>query len=181
MTLSEMGSIGEVIGAAATVATLLYLSLQIRANTLASNRQSLDDIIDRVVRWEKQLAGSPEMLQSWLDGHENYGGLALEDQVRFQSLMVEILAAFESNFEAAKFGDVKPETVEVIREMTAHLFQNAGARDWWEQSGRVTFAADFVREVDAIREQTEVSHQNRPGPLPFRLGRGARASGKSAQ
>jgi len=38
MTISELGSLGEIIGAAATVATLLYLAAQIRANTLATKR-----------------------------------------------------------------------------------------------------------------------------------------------
>jgi hypothetical protein len=38
MTLGGIGSIGEAIGAAATVATLLYLALQIRANTTGRSR-----------------------------------------------------------------------------------------------------------------------------------------------
>ena len=33
MTLSEIGSVGELLGALATIATLLYLAIQIRNNT----------------------------------------------------------------------------------------------------------------------------------------------------
>ena len=40
MTIQELGSVGELIGAIATVATLIYLSLQIRQNT-SLQRQSL--------------------------------------------------------------------------------------------------------------------------------------------
>lgn len=48
MTISELGSIGELIGAVATVATLLYLALQIRANTHQAKYNAINDIIDRI-------------------------------------------------------------------------------------------------------------------------------------
>ena len=35
MTIQDLGSIGEFVGAVATVGTLLYLAAQIRANTRA--------------------------------------------------------------------------------------------------------------------------------------------------
>jgi hypothetical protein len=169
MTLGELGSIGEAIGAVATVATLLYLALQIRANTLASKRKSLDDVIDRVVRWEKRLVESPDFIRSWLDGLRSFASLSLEDQLRFNAQMVEILAAFESTFEAGKFGDVKPETVDVLRELTAHLAQSEGVREWWEASGRVAFAADFVAAVDEIVVEARANPQASTGPLPFQI------------
>ena len=147
----------------------LYLAIQIRANTLASKRKSLDDIIDRVVHWERRLVDSPDLIRCWLAGHKNFGELPLEDQLRFQSLMVEILAAFESTFEAGRFGDIKRESVDVIKEMTAHLLQSESVREWWEASGQMSFATDFVHEVDKISEETRATHRSVPGPLPFRM------------
>ena len=35
MTLQDMGSIGELLAAVATIATLIYLARQLRANTAA--------------------------------------------------------------------------------------------------------------------------------------------------
>ena len=43
MTISELGSIGELIGAVATVATLLYLALQIRANTHSAKYNAINE------------------------------------------------------------------------------------------------------------------------------------------
>ena len=51
MTISELGSVGELIGAIATVATLMYLALQIRANTLSAKYSAINDIINRVIKW----------------------------------------------------------------------------------------------------------------------------------
>ena len=38
MTIQELGSIGELIGAIATVATLIYLALQIRQNSFLQSQ-----------------------------------------------------------------------------------------------------------------------------------------------
>jgi hypothetical protein len=169
VTIAELGSIGELIGAVATVATLLYLAIQIRANTLATKRQSLDDLIDKVITWESRLSNSPDLMRSWISGSASYHELKLEDRIRFSSLALEILAGFETNLEAAKFGGVKPETTEAVRSAIGQLFRNNGIQEYWEISGRITMAEDFVREVDSIVESKRSTDQSNPGPLPFHI------------
>ena len=66
MTISELGSVGELIGAIATVATLLYLALQIRANTLADKYKAINDIIDRIVGWQSRIANSTDLMEAWI-------------------------------------------------------------------------------------------------------------------
>lgn len=41
MTVQELGSIGELIAAVATLATLIYLAIQIRQNTAQQKREEL--------------------------------------------------------------------------------------------------------------------------------------------
>ena len=75
VTIGELGSLGEIIGAIATVATLLYLAIQIRSNTLASKRRALDNTIDRIARWSARLTESPDLLRAWIDGHQSFNRL----------------------------------------------------------------------------------------------------------
>jgi hypothetical protein len=53
MTIQDWGAIGEVVGAVATVATLIYLAIQLRANTksnqVASIQYMLDGARDRII------------------------------------------------------------------------------------------------------------------------------------
>ncbi len=42
MTIQDWGAIGEIIGAIATIATLIYLATQIRQNTRALQATSMD-------------------------------------------------------------------------------------------------------------------------------------------
>jgi hypothetical protein len=169
MTISELGSLGEIIGAAATVATLLYLALQIRSNTLATKRQALDDTIDRIARWYSRLTDSPELLRTWIDGHQSFSCLSVEDQLRFDSLAFEIFAACEASLEAAKFGAVKPETAEAVQSMIGQLSRSDGIREWWVRLGSIKFAKDFVRVVDRLSEEARTAEHPHQELLPFLL------------
>ena len=51
VSLDQWASLGEIIGAIATVATLLYLAIQIRANTTWNKGQALESAIDRITTW----------------------------------------------------------------------------------------------------------------------------------
>lgn len=46
MTIQELGSIGELLGALATIVTLAYLATQIRQNTKAARVSSLQHTLD---------------------------------------------------------------------------------------------------------------------------------------
>ena len=167
MTISELGSVGELVGAIATVATLLYLALQIRANTLSAKYSAINDIINRVIKWQSRIAGTPDLMSSWKEGTQSYHSLNIEEQVRFTSIAVEMLAAIEATLETAKNDGIKPESVEAVRAMLHQLMRNIGVREYWEISGRNLFAKDFVNEVDVILKDAANADTADPGPLPF--------------
>jgi hypothetical protein len=169
LTISELGSLGEIIGAVATVATLLYLANQIRANTRAAKHQSLNDIIDRVIQWEARLVNSPDLMHSWTEGTKSYLNLQIDEQVRFTFLALEIFAACEATLESAKFGGVKIETIGAVKGIIHNLLRNKGIQEYWEVSGSKTMAIDFVREVNIILEVSKIENLDIPGPLPFHM------------
>ena len=167
MTISELGSIGELVGAVATIATLIYLARQIRANTLATKRQSLEDIIGGVKVWSARLIESPDLIRAWSSGHRGYSRLTADDQLRFSGLALEIFAVLEAGIEAGKFGDVKPGSVEACRSLVENLSRSKGIQEWWETNGRHIMAADFVSEVDRISEEARATGQGAPVLPPF--------------
>ena len=167
MTISDLGSIGELIAAAATVATLLYLALQVRANTNTAKYNAINDIINRVIEWQSRIADTPDLMEAWTAGTKSYLSLSIEDQVRFTSVAVEMLAAIEATLETAKTDGIKPESVTAVRAMVHQLMRNKGVREYWELSGRNLFAQDFVKEVDVIIKDAAIADPEARGPLPF--------------
>ena len=99
MTIQDLGSIGEVVGAIATVGTLLYLAAQIRANThavqaearrshFAAGRSNNTSIIEN--------ADVAELFQRGLTDPESLDAV---EQTRFDFLM----ASFFNNAELGFF------------------------------------------------------------------------------
>jgi hypothetical protein len=167
MTISELGSLGELIGAAATVATLLYLALQIRANTSSAKYSAINDIINRVIKWQSRIADTPGLMSSWAEGTKNYHKLNIEEQVRFTSIVSEMLAAIEATLETAKTDGIKQESVAAVKVMVYQLMRNKGVREYWLISGRNLFAQDFVVVVDEILKTASTADPKDVGPLPF--------------
>ena len=106
-------------------------------------------------------------MSSWKESTQNYHGLNTEEQVRFTSIAVEMLAAIEATLETAKNDGIKPESVDAVRAMVHQLMRNKGVREYWEASGRNLFAQDFVSEVDTIMKDAANERSKEPGPLPF--------------
>ena len=164
MNWDAVGSIGETVGAIATVATLLYLSLQIRSNTRVTKRQSLDGVIDRIISWQSRLTSTPTHLGCWVKGMQDFDGLSVEEKIQFNALVIEILATLEAAIDAAKSDDLKPETVAALDDIILQLFRNQGVREYWHQA---IYAEDFMRHVDQISKKAIAIPKDAPGNLPF--------------
>jgi len=58
---NAIGAIGEVVGATGVIATLIYLSVQIRQNTKAVRGAALDAVTERKqfeLKWSSEIAGA---------------------------------------------------------------------------------------------------------------------------
>ena len=61
MTIQDLGSIGELIAAIATVVTLAYLALQIRQNTISTRAATLQTVIHFSVGFVESLYRDHEL------------------------------------------------------------------------------------------------------------------------
>ncbi len=164
MSLETIYYIGQTIAVAAILGSLIFVGVQIRQNTLATRRQSLDGVIDRIVRWQSRLTSTPTHVDSWVKGLQNFDSLPVEEKIHFNALIIEILVTLEAGREAGKTGDIKPETIEAMDGMIVQLFRNAGVREYWRQAN---YAADFMAYVDKITEKVTAIPNSDPGSLPF--------------
>lgn len=173
MDIQDWGAVGEIAGAIATVGTLLYLALQIRANTQVAKQQALTDTINRMVLWQSKISDSPENLECWIKGLDSFFDLEIGQRIRFSSFATEIFASFEATFEAAKTGNIKNETIDATYLGIAQLFRNRGIRQYWTQS---PFSEDFRNSIDEYIRTSPRLPPEAPGGLPFYL---AATDGKS--
>ena len=86
MTIQDLGSIGELVAAIATIATLVYLAIQIRANTTALRLESRGRLHAGGMTHASVIGGSPQAADVFTRGLGDYHGLAPAEATQFQFL-----------------------------------------------------------------------------------------------
>ena len=68
MSIQDLGSLGELVAAVATLVTLLYLAMQIRHNTRSLDQSLENAVADGARRWREHVIHHPEVAQLYLKG-----------------------------------------------------------------------------------------------------------------
>ena len=110
MTIQDLGSIGEVVAAAATIATLAYLALQIRQDTRALKIQALQYVIDSKLSAFQGFTAEGRDGEIFQRGCASYEALPPEEQLRFSTLMGRLFSTCEYVLTAHRDGFIKTGT-----------------------------------------------------------------------
>ena len=86
MNWEAIGAIGEVIGGVAVIATLIFLSFQIRSSTQATRAQIAQDGIDATNRWRTSIYEDAELHDIWRRGIEGKE-LNESERKRYETVM----------------------------------------------------------------------------------------------
>lgn len=149
MNWEAIGAISETIGAAGVIATLLYLSLQIRAATRASAVESKLVSAGFQIDFIKSLVQYPELQDVMLRGRRDPASLSLEEHYRFSNLLHIAFSSFSAAHFQFRQGAVSEsdffENLITIR----YFIESAGGQQWWEKYGRKLYGPEFVAVIEA--------------------------------
>ena len=160
MTLQDLGSIGELVGAIATIATLAYLAVQIRQNsahmreaTNVSKLQAVDRTVETFSRYRERLT-IPENADLYVRGVESYQSLDKVDKVRFRALMEELFFGVNAMLEREKAGMYIHSGLGDQINSLALLIQKPGVSEWWE-SWKFMFGQELVTAIESQTKGSE--------------------------
>jgi|GEM_PF-643259 len=146
MNWDALGAIGENIGAIAVVLTLVYLSIQVKENTLVSKSEAFRDgasIWNDVFKMFLD-ADSKTIMKALQD----YNALASHEKHQFDVLMIALTSALESNLEATQ-GELLDTTVDLgVEGFFRRYFAYEGAIQWWQQ-GKIACGPGVVEWIEA--------------------------------
>ena len=147
MTLQDIGSIGELVAAIATVITLVYLAVQIRQGTqVARSTQSLE-----FVQWRVELLAPTitdrELMALWIEGGDRFDQLDPVDQRRLIFFEWRAISGWSHYFHMHEKGLIEEHQ---WAELT-FLFERIGSRQamraaWRENRG--AFPEKFRTFID---------------------------------
>jgi hypothetical protein len=154
VSIQELGSLGELIAAIATIATLFYLAIQIRQNTTSVRAASRLEIASGW-RAHNRLTLRPRAWRTYAEGLEHYPRMSLEERGLFSGLLVDHAVFFQGTFALYEEGQLDQQTYEDYLTWFACQVATPGGRAWWEESSRF-LVKGAAAAVDARLAQGEL-------------------------
>jgi hypothetical protein len=155
MNWEAIGAIGEILGAIGVIASLLYLSLQIRHNSRQIEAQvkglqanSLNAIENTFTRFRESIIRDPQVASVWERALDLFDELEMEEKVQASTMFSELCFAWQNNYTRALRGEYDLSEIEHFVKNLVVVLSRPGARKWWEES-KVQYSPDFVPLIDA--------------------------------
>jgi hypothetical protein len=149
MTIEDFASIGEIIGAAATVLTLVYLAVQIRENTQITSAQTAQATHARNDLYATSLAENPQLAELFHRGLIDFDSLTDGERIQLTFLFSMIVGVVEGEFDAVNRGLGDPVHLERSIAGISGLLRMPGGRRYWELYSKAGgYTSDFVSFID---------------------------------
>jgi hypothetical protein len=148
MTLQDLGSIGELIAAIATVVTLGYLAVQMRQNTRALRSATFQEISRDMNGTSEVISTHADLSEIMIKGQAGLAGLTPAERTRYSFLLLMTLRRLESVFMQRELGSLDRELTAGFERSVISAISSVGGREWWQQTGRFAFSDAFVGFVD---------------------------------
>lgn len=151
MTIQDLGSLGELVAALATIVTLAYLALQIRGANQATLLSTVQHSYDSLNGFCDTILQSSELASIVLRGRKAYTDLDEIERIRFGHLHLRILNTIESwhfqVLEAASGGYQDDKLADIAASLRVY-FDHPGVGQWWE-TNEVRFDEALVELLEA--------------------------------
>jgi hypothetical protein len=154
MNWDAIGAIGEVIGAAAVVLSLVYLANQIRISNRASRHAAEQHLMDNQRIWLGRIADSDSLSAIWLKGSRDEPGLTEIEWVRFGTLCQEVTLGWERSFLLEAGGDVSTTVLERETRMRKLIIGSPGYRKWF-MARKPVLTAEFAALLEKELAEAE--------------------------
>ena len=142
MSIQDLGSLGELIAAIATIGTLLYLAIQIRQNNVLSKEQAHYHMLQNQTSYYDRLAENKEFIKTV------YGeGLTDSEVKHLQQQSNATSVFFKWNWEYVRAQEGIYGTTDVPVEGFRREFQIAKLSEHWEQQKHI-FDSRFVHFME---------------------------------
>ena len=152
MNWDAIGAVGEIIGAIAVVATLIYLSTQIRQNNKllsSDSRQTLvsNDLTSLISNVENSDVFAKLVSKELLSA---------EEQLRLSFFFALDLRNREFEYFEFKNGLLDEETWLSYRKVVLINHSTGLGKKWWEEIGRGIVDPEFAKQVDELLKNAVV-------------------------
>ena len=148
MELDQLGNIGEFVSAVAVVASLIYVGIQIRQNTRATQAATLQEVCRDMREQFSAPAIILEAMRKLSDGEK----LSFEEQLRWGQYTLNTFRMYENQWFQNQKGMLDDT---LFRGYQAHVLGTLGSpgvSEMWDRMKERLFHPEFVSNVERLRE-----------------------------
>ena len=155
MNWDALGALGEIAGAIGVIVTLIYLAVQIRANTIATQTASRQDVA-RDYQQISNLHLDPRTAKAFRAGLWDYPNMPDEDRVLFATVVNNEALFFQGLYAQFENGQLEPETYGAYLLWFSSVISTPGGKEWWEDTARPIFLGRMLEAVDTRIRQGQL-------------------------
>jgi len=143
-----IGALGEIVGAAAVVVTLGYLAGQVRQAKLASQQQTVAEVLDQnqaILMW---LSSSPDNASLYRRGLAGDATLSADEVLSVAAIFYSLSLLWNRTHELEQSQGIETWFTAVSRETRRDLIGSPGYRAWYE-SRKAWLSPSFRAELES--------------------------------
>ena len=152
MNWEAIGAIGEIFGALAVVATLMYLARQMRQDARATTGETMGSWLADYNNMLLEISRDPELAKIFRQGLTDFEQLNENDQMRFHTWMVAHLLNAQTVFLQLEDGIMHQRIADQILPVNAAMLDSKGGTYWWG-TARSIWRPEFVDHMDKLIEE----------------------------
>tara|TARA_Y100001958_G_scaffold34235_1_gene22308 strand:- start:185 stop:682 length:498 start_codon:yes stop_codon:yes gene_type:complete len=146
MNIQDLGSIGELIAALATLLTLGYLAIQLKQNTSALKSQTFQQSSMDMSLTANSVSSDGELAKIIIKAENGMGSLSSDEKLRFHFWMLVAVRRFEAIYIQALYGSIEKDRIVGFETSILSLLSNVG-NEWWNLT-KSAFSNDFIGYAD---------------------------------
>lgn len=149
MNWEAFGAISEGLGAIAVIMSVLYLAVQIRAQTKEERLAATRDLAAEYRRAMEHMFQDKELAKLNLAAKHDYKALIPEDRIRVSLVWSAIFRSMEQQYLHICHGSIDPLYLSSIDRSKKEFLSFPGVQTWWRLSEHA-FDDEFCEHVEAL-------------------------------
>ena len=150
MTIEDLGNLGDLIAAIATVATLIYLAQQIRRNAKSVEGASSQAIVELEVA---TFALKAQYANVYRRGCANILDLDDDERIVFEQVVASEMSLFSSVYIQVQ-NDLMDDKASFDRDWIRYYLKQPGFQEMWSEI-KTTYPNEFCQHLDDVQKTVE--------------------------
>lgn len=150
MNWDAISAIGEILGAIAVVATLLFVAREVRQNNRALAVSVLRDTTAQWNHWSDMMATSPDLAEIVARGNIDFHSLGVAEGLRYGAYVQSFVDNVES-YRALVLEHQIQKDMDVLVSIAGRKINIPGFRAWWQENTG-DYDPEFIAWLDGLIE-----------------------------